>query len=265
VFFVTEIEPTEDSDEVLVETENEELVRIEEDLLHPLIRGGNIDAWSFDYTSFIIWLYDDNANVLTELLDRAADYVEPHQERLEGRSDYLVANQMDDGKPYWVFGNVNKEKTEAKVGWQDIAKTVESAYLPSRIEVSLDTGVELGERHLIPTTKVLFFETGEDEIAKALTGLLNSTPARVYVGSYALRTGGRYCQHKAWTVGIVPTPDEIFEGSSDRVTELVEEIHDEEGDDDLSDELDSVFADLYGLTESEMDAMEDFLEFFLAD
>lgn len=265
VFFVESIEPTEDPGEVLVETEDDVVTRIEEHVLHPLIRGGNIDEWSYNYTSFIMWLYDDNSEVLTTLPDGVADHVELYQDRLESRSDYLVANQMEDGKPYWVFGNVNSKKTEAKVAWQDIAKTVESAYLPSKVDVSLDTGVELGERHLIPTTKVLFLETGEDEIAKALTGVLNSTPVRAYVGSYALRTGGKYCQHKAWTIGVVPIPNEIFAGSSDTVTDIVEQLHAQEGNEKLSDDLDIEIAQLYGLSDSEIAAMENFLEFFLDD
>jgi hypothetical protein len=265
VFYVNSVEPTEDPDEVLVETEDDVLTRIEEDLLHPLISGGNIDEWSFDYTTFIIWLYDDDASVLTELPERVKDHVESYKDHLESRSDYLITTQLDDGKPYWVIGNVNEEKTDAKVGWQEIAKTIESAYLPSKIDVSLDTGVELGERHLIPTNKVLFFETGEDEIAKALTGVLNSTPARVYAGSYALRTGGRYCQNQAWTIGVIPVPDEIFAAESDTVTELVDQIHEREGDDELSEELDEEIADLYGLSEQEIETMDDFLEFFLAD
>lgn len=265
VFFVESIEPTEDPDEVLIETEDDVVTRIEEHVLHPLIRGENIDEWSYDYTSFIMWMYDNNSEVLTTLPNRVADHVENYKTRLQSRSDYLVANQMDDGKPYWVFGNVNDKKTDAKVAWQDIAKTVESAYLPSKVDVSLDTGVDLGERHLIPTTKVLFLETGEDEIAKALTGILNSTPVRAYAGSYALRTGGKYCQHKAWTVGVVPIPDEIFAGSSDTVTDIVEQLHDQEGNEELSDELDDEITRLYGLSDSEIAAMENFLEFFLDD
>lgn len=265
VFFVDSIESTEDPDEVLIETEDDVTTRIEEKVLHPLIRGENIDEWSFDYTSFITWVYDDDVEVLRTLPDQLADHVENYKTRLEGRSDYLVSNQMDNGEPCWVFGNVNKEKTEAKVAWQDIAKTIESAYLPSKVDVSLDTDVDLGERHLIPTTKVLFFETGEDTIAKSLTGVLNSTPARVYTGSYALRTGGKYCQHKAWTVGVVPIPNEIFNGASNDVIDLSEELHEEEGDDDLSKELDAEVAELYGLSESDIDAMGEFLEFFLAD
>ncbi len=265
VFIVNSVELTENPDEVLVETEDGTVTRIEEHVLHPLIQGRNIDEWTFDYSQFIIWLYDDNAEVLTTLPDRVLDHIESYQDHLESRSDYLITQQLDDGKPYWVIGNVNNEKTEAKVGWQEIAKKVESAYLPSKVDVNLASGVDLGERHLIPTNKVLFFETGEDEIAKALTGVLNSTFARVYVGSYAMRTGARYCQHQAWTVGVLPVPDEIFAAESDTVTELVEQLYEQEGDEELSKELDTEIADLYELSDTEKTAMEEFLEFFLDD
>lgn len=264
VFFVESIEPTESSDEVLVETEGDEVARIDEEFLHPLIRGKNLDEWSFDYSSYIIWLYDDDANLIEDLPDRTDSYIENHKERLESRSDYLITKQLDEGEPYWVIGNVNKEKTLAKVGWQDIAKTIESAYLPSKINID-DSGVDLGQRYLIPTRKVSFFEVTEDKTAKALTGLLNSTPARVYVGSYTIRTGGRYCQHKVWSIGIIPVPDAIFDDPSDTVIDLVEKLHDQEGNNKLSKDLDEQIADLYGLSDSEMNAMDQFLEFFLKD
>lgn len=57
----------------------------------------------------------------------------------------------------------------------------------------------------------------------------------------------------------------FFEGNSDKVTEMVYELHEQEGNDQLSNNLDGVFVDLYGHSESEIEAMEDFLEFFLAD
>lgn len=264
VFFVDEVEPTEDDDEVLVETQDEVVTRIERDVLRPLVRGKNIDEWNFDFDSFIIWVYDDNGEVLTTLPDRVAEHVESYKDDLEERRDYLVANQMDDGSPYWVFGNVNKGKLDAKVAWQDIAKTIESAYLPSKVDVNLDTGIDLGDRELVPTTTLQFFEEMDDTVAKNLTGVLNSTYARAYVGSYATRTGGRYCHHKSWTLGILPVPTEAFEGDAGRMTEIVEQLYDEGTDSDLSDELDEIIADLYGLSESETEAIEDFVDFFVA-
>ena len=264
VFFVEQIEPTEDDDEVLVETQDETLTRIEKDVLRPLVRGANVDEWEFDFDSFIIWVYDEDANVLTELPNRVAEYIEEHEERLRGRSDYLITQQLDDGEPYWVCGNVNKGKLDAKVAWQDISKSIEAAYLPSEVDVSLDTGVNLGERDLIPTTTLQFFEQMEDDVAKKLTGVLNSSPARAYVGSYATRTGGRYCHHKAWTLGILPVPVEIFSGDADHLTDLVESLHESGGDEDASEELDGEIADLYGLSDEETEAIDNFLEFFRA-
>lgn len=264
VFFVDEVEPTEDPDEVLVTTQDDVTTRIEKGILRPLVRGKNIDEWWFDYDSFIMWLYDDDGNVLTELPDRVADHVASYENELRNRRDYLVTNQMDDGKPYWVFGNVNSGKLDAKVAWQDIATTVESAYLPSTVGVELDSEVEMGERELVPTTTLQFFEEMDDDVAKRLTGVLNSTPGRAYVGSYATRTGGRYCHHKAWTVGILPVPTEVFDGDPERVTELTGQLYDREGDSELTEELNSEIADLYGLSNEEIDAMEDFVEFFLA-
>ena len=190
-------------------------------------------------------------------------YITDHKDRLESRSDYLITSQLDDGKPYWAIGNVDKEKTEAKVEQQKIAKTVESAYLLSEADVSLDTGVDLGSRYLIPKRNVLFFDVPDDETAKRLTGLLNSTPAQVYVGSYTIRTGGRYCAHMAWATGIIPVPNEIFDNPSDIVTDIIEELHDQGGNDEISDELDKEVADMYGLSDSEMAAMNNFLYFFL--
>lgn len=103
----------------------------------------------------------------------------------------------------------------------------------------------------------LFFEIGEDEIAKELTGVLNSIPVRVYAGSYALRVGGKYFHYKTWTISIVLILDEIFYSGSDSVTDLAEQLYEQEGDDDLSEELDDEIATLYGLSDSEVNAILD--------
>ena len=65
----------------------------------------------------------------------------------------------------------------------------------------------------------------------------------------------------AWATGIIPVPNEIFDDPSDTVTDIVEELHDQGGNGEISDELDKEVADMYGLSDSEMAAMNDFLYF----
>ncbi len=176
----------------------------------------------------------------------------------------MVASKMNEGASYWVIGNVKPDLYGEKVGWQEIATTVESVYLPSTIDTS-ENGVEMNDVALIPNNKVYFFAVGDNpEAAKALTALLNSAPARAYAGSYAMRTGGNYIQNQAWVLGLIPLPAKVTTGDVDQLDTLSKECHSDGETDKRMDAINQEVGDLYGLTDDELESLEGFMDFFLA-
>lgn len=247
-FYVSDIAPTDSPDEHIITNENGDQKRIENDLIHPLIGGDGIDAWEFDSNRWVLWTHDENGSPLDTLPSKAADYFESWRDDLESRRDYTVTSQMDRGAPYWVIGNVSNGQTNSKVAWQKIAKTVETVYLPSKVDT------EVGERTLIVTSNVNFLATPNDDVAAGLTGLLNSLPSKVFTGSYVNRTGAKYCAYFNWTIGLLPLPEDITD-ISDIATGVQRGNQSEK-------KLNKKVASLYDITDEQIEAMKDYDEFF---
>ncbi len=114
IFIVTEVRPTERPTEVMVTTEGEEHVRIERDVLRPLVRGRDIRAWGYIHPHSIIWTHDDETGeVLARLPPRAAEYFQQvaRREKLEDREDFKK------GMPIWtIFGSRLTSSAERSPG-----------------------------------------------------------------------------------------------------------------------------------------------------
>ena len=252
MYFVEGFHATDTDDEIVVETQAGETVRIEADLVHPLIRGRNIDAWSFEVDDFILWPHDENGEVRNSLPSRAEQYFGKHENRLKSRADY------DEGDPIWKIFRSSVGKLEDKVAWQMISKSIESARLPSKVDT------DVGERHLIVDHGVYFLKISDRAVASQLAALLNSAVARSYTAGYVNKTGGRYCQHFSWILGVLPVPEKIVNGEAKRLEELSEKLHGMGTEDEaLQRELDEEVAELYGLSDKELEGIREFLEFFI--
>lgn len=262
IFFVKHIESTDDPKEALIITKAGDKIRIEKEILYPLIRGRNIDAWQFETSDYILWTHDEEGNVREELPPRAEEYFKKEKimKKLKDRKTSSIARKLERGAPPWIIGDVSSKKLKNKVVWQKISHSLEATYLPSEIES------EVGERKLIPTSSVYFIGIGDDVQALSLTGILNSVPARTYVASYVNRTGAADCQHFAWILGCLPIPEEVEEGKTKELAEIAKKLQEKgEEEENLTRNLNSEVARLYGLSEDELSKMKDFLEFFTED
>lgn len=251
-YFIDSVYPAENENEVVAEMESGETVRVEKELIRPLIRGRNVDAWDFDVENHILWTHDDDTGEpLDSLPDRADRYFEQHRSALENRADY------NPSEPLWTIFRVSRKKLSSKVAWQDIAKTIEAVYLPESFQT------HIGEGKLIPSSKV-YFLPAEDN-ATQVTGLFNSTLVRAYMSGCVLRTGAAYCQYKSWNMGLIPVPDEIRNGSADQLDGIVEAFQSNPEDTgELQERLDQEIADLYGVTDEELEQAKEFHMFFVS-
>ncbi len=246
IFFVRRVEPTDSPNEVLIETEGGERLRIEKDLIRPLIRGRDVDAWSYETRGWIIWTHDDRGRVLDEeemaKYPKAKKYFEKHAEKLRKRDDYK------DGQPIWVIFRVSEEKLKDKVAWQDIAKILECVYIPP--EPVIDHTAYLVS---VPNKKDGYI----------LSGILNSTVLRTFMATYVNRTGAEYCHYLAWIVGLAPIPFSKLKESKN-IAEISKRLHEVRGDDkELLERLDKAVAELYGISDWELKQMKEFLDFFV--
>ncbi len=257
-FIVRRFEPSDDPNEVVVEMESGELVRIEKSLLRPLLRGENIRAWRFEVREWILWTHDDvTGEVLKDLPRRAKAYFGRHEKELKNRSGYRQR------LPIWTLFSVNPTKLENKVAWQELTNQIDAVFVPALYKGQL----------LVPLHTTYLMPVANKEVGLAIAAWLNSLPVRAYLSAYAERARGSYFRHFAWTVACLPVPRPIlrlWEGKKRdlrlvrRMIEISEKMHENHkrpDADKLEDELAHIVAELYGLTEKDLDALQRYWDF----
>jgi methylase of polypeptide subunit release factors len=258
IFVVRRVEPSDDPNEVVVEMESGELVRVERNLLRPLLRGENIQAWRFEVREWILWTHDDvTGEVLGDLPPRAKRYFESHANELCRRSDYRSR------QPFWTIFRVSPDKLGDKVAWQRISNKMDAVYVPRIFEGQI----------VICLDSVYFVPTGTPEIGLATAAWLNSLPVRTYMMAYSERLRGSYFQHHAWVIACLPVPRpllRLWEGKKRdlrlvrRMIEISERMHENPDRPDaakLEDELAYIVAQLYELSDEDFEALKSYWEF----
>lgn len=235
-----------------VTTEGGEKLNIEKGLLRPLLRGRDVDAWSYQPSGYIIWTHDDKTGeVKAQLPSNALDYFNRHEGRLKGRTDYKKG-------PVWTIFRVSREKLKTKVGWAELSRKVETVFLPKNFKDD-----RLGEASLIVNQTVYFITIEDPGLGYALSALLNTTPIRSFITSFAARARGRYFRHFAWTVGLLPIPKALLEKEGDQIlrelADLSRKLHDAK-EEDVALELDRKVAQLYGIQDDDLTQLRDYLK-----
>ncbi len=254
VFFVEDFELADRPNLVIAFTKKGK-VRIEHEVLRPILRGRDIDAWLYAPQGYIIWTHDDNnGKVLPKLPPNAENYFnQQHIKRiLVKRSDYRK------GYPPWIIFRVSQDKLNDKVAWQMIARYIEAAYIPAEFDDK-----RLGKRKLIVDHSVYFVNA--EDCALEIAGLLNSTPARVYASAFVNRTGAVYLQFFAWIIGLIPIPKTIILGKAKNIADISRQLHEVKGNNpSLVEKLDKEIAKLYGISNAELHNVKTFFKFFSA-
>ena len=101
-----------------------------------------------------------------------------------------------------------------------------------------------------------------DDLSLELTAILDSTPAKVFTAAFVTRTGALYCAFFVWVVGLIPIPEEVRKGDK-KLQKISKRLQKVNGNDKrLLQKLDERVGSFYDLSDSELSAMRDFLDFF---
>jgi len=255
VYLVRDFVPTATKGVVTITNEGDERANIEEELLRPLVRGQDITTWSFKVSGYIIWTHDDvTGDVNEKLPENALEYFTRYKKKLLRRDDYK------EGQPMWTIFRVSRGKLKNKIAWGELSKTMETVLLPD-----IFNNEKLGKRRLITIQTVYSIAANSKDFGYLLAALLNSTPVRSFITSFAERARGRYFRHISWTVGLVPLPKAVAEGNMKdpkikEIIKLSKRMHECEGaDSEVAVQLDDAIAELYGISRKELDLLRDYL------
>lgn len=222
---------------------------VEEEALRPLVRGSDIAAWRFRTVDHVCWIHDDRTAAPLPPPPRLARYLDRHRDALRARS-----GERDTLPPGALF-RLTEATLGPKVAWHDLALTLEAAALPARVRGTAGRDVPL-----VPLNTVYFVPTTTHECALLLAAYLNSLPVRTFARAVAERAKDARFRFLAWTVALVPLPEGWDAGpAAARLREISARAHEQGAiDARAEEELNSIVAAAYGLTDDDTAALRDF-------
>lgn len=268
VFIVKRVDPVpENPEEVVVYTEGyydartppsereRYRARLEKSLLRPLIRGENIKAWRYQVKDYILWTHDDETGkALPDLPPKAKAYFRQHEAALKRRSDWR------EGMPIWEVFRVNRNKLGDRVIWQDIGSTLQGVFLPRDV-----SGNSLLSFHALPAQTAYLVPVQGEGDGEQLAAMLNSLPVRCFLSSFAERARGAYFRYFSWVLGLLPLALSQERSSIlAQIGVLSRDLHQSPAksvSSGLSGSIDHLVAELYGLNDAELAAIESYAEF----
>ncbi len=164
---------------------------VERALLRPVVRGETIGAG--DETperEMLIWTHGADGRPLPHLPPHAARWLAPHRARLAARADARRTRR------WWsLFRLHGAAHDRARVVWADVARSPRAMVLPPG-----DDTVALNSCYVLPCATL--------EDARAFAALLSSPLAAAWLNALAEPARGGYRRYLAWTVALLPVPDD---------------------------------------------------------
>jgi type I restriction-modification system DNA methylase subunit len=237
IFLVKKIARSATPGLIVATTEGDENIVVEEELLYPFVRGEDISQFSYSPGGYIIWTHDANGEVLKKLPNNAERYFLQNetQQHLKRRADYRK------NMPIWTIFRVSKGKLQQKAAWHRLSKRMNAVVLPKTYDDKI-----LGSRNLIVIQTVYFISSADSKLCARIVVLMNSTPVRTFIKSFAERASGGYYEHLSWTVGLLPMPKSVYK--------LPVNLRGQE-------EIDEAISKAYSLTSEETKAINDYYDF----
>jgi type I restriction-modification system DNA methylase subunit len=212
---------------------------IESEILHPLVRGADIDSWQADLKHRIVFCHDSVTAAHRAPPKRAARYLGEHI--LPDASGRLGALQ-----------HVSRADDLHMLAWHDLASTLKAVVIPPTMSCLSS------ERRVIALNTVYYISASEAD-ALLLAAYFNSLPLRVFARAIAERAKDAHFRFFACTVGMLPLPTEWRCAKAEFLRELSKRAHAEMGlTADSQHELDEVVSAAFGLSAASIQALRRF-------
>ncbi len=186
----------------------EQSVPIERNLLYPILRGADINAFHASPRKFILMTHEplNLSKPAQSLPDCANRWIERNRQT-------LLARRNISRSPHAVFG-LSSLMLSPKVVWKDISEKLSACFIKDPNTLVLNTG------YYIPVPN--------EDIGYLLSAFLNATPIRSYCEKNAEFARGGYRRFFAWLISSIPWP---FNNNTDpsitkQLIEISKEAHD---------------------------------------
>jgi len=165
-----------------------EIVQIESQLLHPILRGADIAAYSVNAQQQIIFTHHKEQPQVTlkQLPKRARAYFAGHAKALRARSGYKPH------APVHKLFRTYPEMLQARVVWRDLSEHLEACFVD--------------EGGALPLNTVYYIPVNSAEMGCLLCAYLNSAPVREFCRARAEHALGGYRRYFAWLIASLPWP-----------------------------------------------------------
>ena len=234
---------------------------IESDLVHPLLRGRDVQRWQAEPSAHIILANrtDKLAGIPEETMKRKHPktyaYFKRFEDQLRKRSGYRQYFNPDD--PFWSIYNVGPYTMSPwKAMWSDMGIGVPLA----AVQELPNTFVE---RTLpIPGPHTMFISLASPKECYYCVATFNSSPAQLIIASYGITTGitthivnhvavPRFDSDNELHIRLADLSQHCHEAAVEGLMDTVAE---------LETEIDKAAAELWGITDSELQAIQDALK-----
>lgn len=230
--------------------------RIERDLLHPLIRGTDVQRWQVQTWNHLLFVQDLHTRegiddrTMREEYPSALAFLGQFEKQLRSRAAYKRYHSRAVGSkrapaPFWSMFDVGGYTLAPhKVVWKDIASDFAAAVVPA------------GKRIPLPAHTVILLTCDTDDEAHYVCGLLNSIPARTLIAAYVATHISTH------TTKVVRVPRFDPQNATHcEVVEASQAAHAAAASGETPDQVavDSAASRLWGLDDSEVDDMRAFL------
>lgn len=156
-------------------------VQLEKELLFPLLRGRDVSRWRAHASAYILFVQDVKKRRGTDLNSLKSDFpltyrwLESQQKLLLQRSAYKRYFRPDRDPFYSMFNSGEYTLAQWKVVWSEQSSEIRCAVV----------GKE-NRKVVVPDHKIMLVECSSEPEAYYVAGLINSTPFRYAVTSYAI-------------------------------------------------------------------------------
>ncbi|MEM3872619.1 MAG: hypothetical protein QXE05_08685 [Nitrososphaeria archaeon] len=236
---------------------------IESDKVYPLVRGRDVKKWFFEYNCYIIIPTDEKGqNIPIQEIKlnypKLYKYFLNFEKELKNRSVYkLVGEKQNIWYGLYVdIGDYTFGKY--KVVWKNVAGKISGKAEFSAAVIGPVKDEFLGEKIVIPNVKLMFIPVEDEDEAHYICAFLNTSIARLIVASYVIETGISTHVLQNLFIPKFNREDKRHKMLSD-LSKKAHELAKQNQEDELKkveDKMDEIVAEIYGLTNNELDEVK---------